>query len=343
MQDVARALGVHHTTVSRALRNDSRIPETTRLRVVRMARRLRYRPNPLISALIATRRARHPARLPTTLAFVIHTHGRRRTYPPHQYTPKAHLAGARAAAEEQGYQIETFSFNDGEMTERRFDEILFARNIPGLIIGSIPEGPGSFSIKWDRICAVAIEYTFTRPHLDRVVHDSYDGMRTILRVCRERGLRRVGLLLTSGGDQRTEQLNAAAYWVEQKDGEAFAPIPPLLVPAWDPETWAAWLRRHHPEAVVTSNALIPELTAWCASAGVRLGRDLYLINVNADADGDLPGVDQDPYAIGAAAARLLVDKIARNDRGVPRLRLTQITQGRWVEGRGDFVLAPRPG
>src|SRR5277367_6384223 len=140
MQDVAREAGVHQTTVSRALRNDSRIPEATRLRVVRTAARLRYRPNPLVSALIALRRARHPARTPTTLAFVIHTYGKRRHYMPHQYTHMAHLAGARAAAEEQGYRIEAFSFNLPEMTERRFDEILYARSIPAVIIGSMPEG-----------------------------------------------------------------------------------------------------------------------------------------------------------------------------------------------------------
>jgi LacI family transcriptional regulator/LacI family fructose operon transcriptional repressor len=342
MKDVARAAGVHQTTVSRALRNDSRIPEETRRRIVRIARQLRYRPNPLVSALIAMRRARHPSQSPTTLAFVIHTQGSRRRYLPHQYTHQAHLAGARAAAEERGYQIETFNFNFPEMTERRFDEILYARNIPGVIIGSLPEGPGSFGMKWNRICAVAIEYTFTEPPLDRVVHDSYHGMRTIMRVCRERGLRRVGILLTTGGDERTEHLNPAAYWVEQMSGEHFAAIPPLLFPAWDPGAWAAWYGLHRPEAVVTSNILIPDLTAWCAGAGVKLGRDLKLINVNADPSGSLPGIDQNPYAIGAAATRLLTDKIGRNDRGIPRLRLTQITQGRWVEGRGIMALKPAP-
>jgi DNA-binding LacI/PurR family transcriptional regulator len=342
MQDVARAVGVHQTTVSRALRNDSRIPEATRLRIVRMAKRLRYQPNPLVSALITLRRARHPAKSPTTLAFVIHTHGQRRHYLPHQYTHLAYLEGARAAAEERGYQIEPFSFNLPEMTERRFDEILFARNIPGLIIGSLPEGPGHFSINWDRICTVAIEYTFTQPLLDRIVHDSYGGMQMIMRVCRERGLRRVGLVLTEGGNVRTERLNAAAYWTEQKAGSHYASIPPLFLSSWDPRAFGAWFGRHRPEAVVTSNILLPDLTAWCARTGVKMGRDLLVINVNADPKGALPGVNQNPYAIGAAAAYLLTDKISRNDRGVPRLRVTQITQGEWVEGRGNLAIKGQP-
>jgi LacI family transcriptional regulator/LacI family fructose operon transcriptional repressor len=341
MQDVARAARVHQTTVSRALRNDSRIPEATRLRVVRAAMRLRYRPNPLVSALIALRRARHPAKTPTTLAFVIHTYGMRRHYLPHQYNHLAHLSGARAAAEEQGYQIESFSFNLPEMTERRFDEILYTRNIPGVIIGSLPEGPGSFDLNWDRICTVAIEYTFTHPLVDRVVHDSYGGMRMIMHACRERNIRRIGLLLTEGGNLRTERLNAAAYWIEQKSGNDFVPIPPLFFPSWDSGAFAAWHDRHRPEVVVTSNTLLPDLTGWCGRTGVKLGRDLLIINVNADPRAPLPGVFQNPHSIGAAAARLVIDKISRNDRGIPRLRVTQITQGEWVQGRGNMTLKAR--
>jgi len=44
------------------------------------------------------------------------------------------------------------------------------------------------------------------------------------------------------------------------------------------------------------------------------------------------GIYQDPFTIGATAARLVIEKIGRNDRGVPALRQTILTSGRWVEG-----------
>ena len=332
MQDVARAAGVHQTTVSRALRNDPRIPDTTRRRIQRIARRLNYRPHPLVSALIAVRRSRRRPSFPITLAFLAHVSRQGHDYQPHQYTYEAHLAGAHAAAEEQGYQVQLFPLNSQGMTEQRLNEILFTRNIPGVIIGAFPEARGHFALDWQRYCTAVIEYTFTVPELDRVVHDSYAGMRRIMAECRARGLRRVGLLLTAAGDERTEYLNGAAYWVEQKAGGNFAAIPPLILPEWNEEAFARWHRRHEAEVVVTSNALLPEIEGWCGRRGWRIGRDLRLVNVNAAAAGPFAGIYQDPFTIGATAARMVIEKIGRNARGVPALRQTILTAGRWVEG-----------
>ena len=343
MRDVARAAGVHQTTVSRALRNDPRIPEATRLRIVRIAESLQYRPDPLVSALIARRRSRHPPRYPICLAFVAYMSTHYRRYAPHQYTYEAHLAGARFAAERQGYQVELFPMNSPDMTPRRLDEILSTRNIPGLIIGSLPEGRGGFSLSWERFCTVVIEYTFTSPALDRVVHDSYDGMRRIMQQCRSLGLKRVGLMLTATGHERTERLNVAAYWVEQKDEKFFPPVPPLIVPLWDPQAVTVWHRRHRLEAIVTSNALLPGLMAWCEQRGLRPGVDLLVLNVNAAVEGAVAGIYQDPFTIGATAARLVIEKIGRNDRGVPAIRQTVLTQGRWVAGQGEVVAAEAAG
>jgi LacI family transcriptional regulator/LacI family fructose operon transcriptional repressor len=331
MQDVARAAGVHQTTVSRALRNDPRIPEATRERITRIAESLGYRPDPLVSALIAMRRSRHPPRYPVSLGFVAYTSTHYRRYAPHQYTYEAHLAGARAAAERQGYQVELFPMNSPGMTPRRLDEILSTRNIPGLIIGSLPEGRGGFSLSWERFCTVVIEYTFTHAALDRVVHDSYDGMRRIMQQCRAAGLRRVGLMLTAMGHERTERLNGAAYWIEQKSDRFFQPVPPLFLPLWDPQAVTVWHRQHRLEVVVTSNALLPGLLAWCEQRGLRPGVDLRVVNVNAALDGPVAGVYQDPFTIGATAARMVIEKIGRNDRGIPTVRQTILTQGRWVE------------
>jgi len=343
MQDVARAAGVHQTTVSRALRNDPRIPDATRRRIQRIAARLNYRPHPLVSALIAVRRARRRPDFPVTLAFLAQVSRQGHDYQPHQYTYEAHLAGAQAAAAQQGYQVQLFPLNSPGMTEQRLNEILYARNVPGIIVGALPEARGQFALDWRRYCTVVIEYTFTTPKLDRVVHDSYAGMRRIMAECRGRGLRRVGLLLTAGGDERTEYLNGAAFWVEQKAARHFAAIPPLILADWDGAAFARWHRRHRPEVVVTSNALLPELAGWCGRAGWRIGRDLRVANVNAAASGAMAGIYQDPFTIGATAARMVIEKIGRNDRGVPDLRHTILTSGRWVEGSSLGPLARRAG
>ncbi len=331
MQDVARAAGVHQTTVSRALRNDPRLPSGTRRRIQRLAEKLGYRPHPLVSALIALRRTRHPRRIDLAIAFVARS--------ALGDSGQQHFDGARVMAEQLGYRVELFVLGAGNLTEKRLSSVLLARNIRGVIIAALPEAQGQFELAWEQFCTVVIEYTFVSPAFDRVVHDSYDGMRMILRECRQRAIRRVGLALTRVAHERTERLNGAAYWMEQKSDRFFAAIPPLVLEEWDANAFAAWHRRYRPEAIVTSNALLPQLTAWCAHHRLRLGRDLQLINVNVNPHDHVSGVFQNHVAIGATAARMIVEKIVRNDTGIPKPRHTTLTPGTWFEGA---TLSPAP-
>ena len=56
LADIAREAGVHVTTVSLALRNHPRLPESTRLRLQNLAKLRGYTPDPWLPA----RRPGHP-------------------------------------------------------------------------------------------------------------------------------------------------------------------------------------------------------------------------------------------------------------------------------------------
>ena len=325
MHDVARYAGVHQTTVSRALRNDRRLPAATCTRIQRIAEKMGYRPHPLVSALIALRRARHPPRYHATLGYLL----RGESDAPSR---QEHYRGLRAAAGMQGYQVTPFSLEANARSQQRLSRALRARGIHGLVIGSLPEAHGHFDLEWDQFSTVVIEYTFTTPVFDRVVHDSYAGMRRIMAECRRRRLRRIGLAMSRIGNERTERLNTAAYWAEQKADDFFAAVPPLTLPEWRVTAFQAWFERTRPETVVTSNEFLPEILAWCNRRRLRPGHDLQLVNVNAVADGPVSGVYQDPFAIGVMAARLVIERMFQNERGVPALPYTVLTRGAWVEG-----------
>lgn len=324
MADVAAAAGVHQTTVSRALRNDRRLPPATCRRIQRIAESLGYRPHPFVSALIALRRRRHPPRLSATLAFVS-------TEKVPGDASALHLRGARELAQELGYRVETFVVGPEGLSEPRLNAVLLARNVQGVILASLPGVPGQFELDWSQFCTVAIEYTFTAPAFDRVVHDSYGGMRRILRECRTRGFRRVGVTLSTVGSERTERLNEAAFWTEQRAEKYFPPVPPLILPAWDAGHFTRWGRRHRLQAVITSNAFLREVAHGLAQPPLaRLGA--CVVNVNAQADATVAGIFQDPQNIGRTAARLVIQKIITDDRGAPRTRQTTLTPGQWHEG-----------
>lgn len=325
MATVAQAAGVHQTTVSRALRNDQRLPQVTRERIQALATTMGYRPHPLVSALISLRRSRQPPDAPVTIAFVTRETGLGEA-------SQLHHDGAKATLEQMGYRLETFVVGAEGLGENRLDSILKARNIHGVIIAALPEASGHFQLDWPHFAAVVIEYTFNEPLFDRVVHDSYEGMRQVMVQCRARGFRRVGLTLSEVGHARTNELNGAAYWIEQKSGRFFTPIPPLFLPTWNLAAFDAWAERHQPDVIVSSNAFMPSLLARCAQRGLRPGQDIGLINVNALRRDGVSGIVQDSAALGARAARLILEKLNLNERGLPRIRQTSLMPGRWFEG-----------
>ncbi|MCX7914765.1 MAG: LacI family DNA-binding transcriptional regulator [Verrucomicrobiae bacterium] len=70
LEQVARAAGVHRTTVSRALRNHPGIPPATRDRIVKIAKQLGYRPNPLVSIYQAYVRAHRTPHYHANIAWI---------------------------------------------------------------------------------------------------------------------------------------------------------------------------------------------------------------------------------------------------------------------------------
>ena len=70
IKDIAAAAGCSGATVSMALRHHPRIPHGTRARIESLAARMGYRPDPMLSSLIAYRLNRRPHPLRSVLAFV---------------------------------------------------------------------------------------------------------------------------------------------------------------------------------------------------------------------------------------------------------------------------------
>ena len=100
MKHVAAAAGVSLAAVSLALRRDRSIPEATRARIEAAAARLGYRPNPLVAALMADLRGRHPQRDAAHVIAYVESY-------PSDATPQQRASllrfrnGARAEAERQ--------------------------------------------------------------------------------------------------------------------------------------------------------------------------------------------------------------------------------------------------
>lgn len=336
LQIIATRAGVSRMTVSRILRQQPGASPQLREKVLTIARELGYRPNPLITALMTNlraKRSRPSTGAGTVLAFIERADqlGEVRA---------EHFSGAALAAEEQGYKLEPFVLGKAGLRDEHLSRILRARNIHGVLIAPLPEGHGSFHLNWPELCVVAIEYTFIHPDFDRVVHDSYAAMRLLLAQCRQRGCRRVGLLLTENGRERTEGLNEAAYWLEQKADRFFAPIPPLVQDKWSAVKVSAWIKRYRPEVIVTSNIPLDSVRKFLAISRRGQTAPISILNINS-LDSTISGIVQDNAFMGATATRLLIDKMNRNDRGIPTTAQTVLIPGKWIEGTTFHFLPSR--
>jgi len=325
MADVARAAGVHQTTVSRALRNDPRIRAEVRERIKAVAEDLGYRPNPLLSVLGTLRRQRAIAPYETPLAYIHKAAANHRL-------ATSHLEGARRMATQLGFKLEVFTLDAG-LNAKRLNDILVTRSIQGIIIGPLPEAHGCFALEWDKFCTVVIEYSFTDPVFDRVATDSYSTMNQVIVECRRRGFSRLGPVLAEVVDERNEGLLSAAYALSRERDAGLADIPALILPGWNGKDFMRWLKRHRPQVVISSNLLLPQIHKSLRDAKLRTPADIGLVNLNATPGASYSGICEKTESIGAQAIRLLVDKLNHNERGIPSARTTLLTQGYWLEGR----------
>ena len=157
MAQVAAAAGVSRSTVSRALQNHPRLPLETRERVCQLALEMGYRPNAMVSALMAELKKR---RLPgsgtgtgasggtlNTLAYLT-AHPTRDGWRQPNPSFIEYFEGARDRALAQGYHLEPFWIHEPGLGTARFNRMLYTRHIRGVLIAPLPEPHGTVPLEW---------------------------------------------------------------------------------------------------------------------------------------------------------------------------------------------------
>ncbi|HEY1123201.1 MAG TPA: LacI family DNA-binding transcriptional regulator, partial [Haloferula sp.] len=132
MTDLAERLGVSPSTVSRALRNDPRISAALRERIRMAAEESGYLPNPLVSALMATRRKGGAGEV-DTVALVTNYHGAQGWQ--EKDVCRWEYEGVRQRATELGFRLEVFPLQDYGNDAGRLEKTLLARGIRGVLLG----------------------------------------------------------------------------------------------------------------------------------------------------------------------------------------------------------------
>lgn len=336
LETIAQKTGLAKSTVSMALRDHPRVAAATRQRVKETAQRLGYRPNAMVSSLMAHIRASRPRTAATPLAF-LSSFGRRGEIP-HRVTTCS-LAGARRRAQELGFQVEVFHLDEFGTRLDWLGSILRNRGVRGLLIGPGAQLPFRLSLDWEPFTGVAIGQTLLEPRLHVVTCHQYQVIMLALERLYEAGFRRIGVVLREETDQRTQGLFAAGYASFLEREEDLVRLPRLK---WteQPEDLRRWCTENRPEAIITDGADVDPIIADMEEAT----RPAF---VHLDVPGDghrFSGVNQNWDLVGAVAAEVLVASLQRNETGIPPTRQTVLIDGCWNEGAtlGRMERVPMP-
>lgn len=328
---IASEAGVSQTTVSFALRDDPKISAEVRAQVKAVAVRLGYRPNPGVASLMAHVRLSRPQAYRATLAFV-YTQERKDALQRDEVIRRCY-EGARQRAEELGYRMEAHWRGDPEMRAERFAKILESRGIDGIVVGPMgyQMAPGQrLELPWDRLASAAIGRTLHEPALDRACHDNFGSMLLLLDVLRQRGYRRVGLVITTKDDDRVNHLWLAAFLAHSHQHAELSARPPLLMSEWQKQDFERWFVRERPDCVV-STAETPRL--WMEELGEcvpeTVGFATVSWNLGRKACG---GIFQRYERLGAEAVNIVLGRLHRNERRLPEDPHEVLVKGEWKEG-----------
>lgn len=325
MRDVAKAAGgVHPSTVSLALRNHPGISDATRKRVRAAARKLGYRPDPLLDAFNTHRLEVLPHKALPLIAFVADFDSRAllEKSPAH----RAIWAGARQAAETLHCHIELFLLSKEQLTPERLHSILRARGIASLVIGACRPATNRLAFDWSDYSAVMIESSHLDVPLYAVCSDHRQAARLASQKLRNLGYERVGLAAASSAD-----LARAGYLLEQSRMPGDGPKTVLdAQPSTSGSDVATWIREHRLDAVITDQ---PDLQAKLATAALRVPSDAAVALLGTD--GGMPqtaGVVFDHARIGAQAVEQVVSLMRTNQRGLPATASCTYVPASWRDG-----------
>jgi len=183
MADIARRAAVSRPTVSRVLRNDPRISDSTRQRVLEAASELNYTPNPAFDLLAARRWDSEKSTFRFTLAYLDLGHFDQRIH-----------AGAERRGQSLGYHLERVRLKEFGSVEA-LDRALYTRGVRGLLVPIIRAAEALPALQWDRYSAVACGVDFHKPPMHVVRPDVFAKIDEAWRRLLDRGYRRIGVAL----------------------------------------------------------------------------------------------------------------------------------------------------
>ena len=323
---LAEVLGMGKSTVQRALTGGPGCSSKTRERVVAMAEKLGYRPDPVFATMGSRRRRKPVDEVP--LAYL------------ESYGPGEKRAGgryfepAKKRAAELGYRIDRFNLQEWEGAKDLWG-VLYARGFAGVILGWMRRGHLPMLLRNETFPVVCCGRTDTFP-FNTVRPAIISGIRMAWRELLALGYRRIGAAICRHepevDDDFARHAAALACLAEFHTRAEF--LPPLTTSFQDDAAFNKWVLKHKPEVVLGFS-----MRHYFAleRAGFRIPQDIGFVSPHGgigpeEIPRQISCLCQRPTLIAEAAVNLVDQMIRHGERGRTENPLTISVQPVWVAG-----------
>lgn len=324
-RDVARACGVHVSTISLALQNSPSISLAMRQRVQATVEELGYRPNIGARNLALLRGdKRGGGGLP--IAWVNQEPQRLHWRTDEEARIQFDHASRRAG--ELGFHLEEIWMHEAGMSPGRALQIIRTRGIEGVIFPV--HRRFDFSLlgpAWNEFALVGLNDHRLAEWIDLVCPDYYGDADTVFRRVSQLDVGRVGLALTAQFNAASRELVHSCYLRHQGEIAPAERIPTcILADEVDAKQamFTNWFHEHQPEVVVSSDAGVVHLAR-------NLGFEAVWIGLGGAAlpfDGGIDGANDEA---AAAAVDCVVDKMRRFEKGLREFSRVHLARRAWIE------------
>ena len=329
LRELAKIAGVSPATVSLALRESPKLPQTTIDRIHQIAKDHGYLRNPELSRVLAETVSSRYKQTEEVIACIITRHSREEWD-----SRKVEYLAMCERANEYGYKVEPFWFLEKGLSAKRANQILWSRGISGLVVLPPPyslwkDGSLTLPLDWEKFSVVEVDDTITDPVSHRVRHGHLAGIWLAIQELEKLGYRRIGLCLEKKVEFATHHRWTAGYvYWDKIRGQR---LEPLICEAYRADEIRSWIQKNRLDAVLSPGVeMLPHLRSMGIGVPDELG--YASLDLHGPEAKNVAGINQDRENMYCLAIDLLCTLLQRRVSGVPQKPTCWTSGFSWEKG-----------
>ncbi len=258
-----------------------------------------------------------------TLAYLLHPFSENNVFMSRFYE------GSVKRATDFGYHPEIIWLKEKTSSFSRLEKMFRMRNIRGLIIGPTVSQPhGHIRLTWSRYAVAAVGSSLWKPRINRVQHHHYMAMILALRKIRKQGGKRIGFIISSLMNARTQGTYVASFLANQTGVIADLASQVHRYTNWEERRFLTWLKQTKPDVVICS---FLDEARWIHDHFKRGRFRLVCLDVATETP-EFAGIDQHYDILGSHTVDLVLSELQRREFGLPDHPQTIMIEGSWRDG-----------